>query len=78
MWKPLLDTWRREGSKVTKKIEMDLGKPEGDKAERNIIAGNVMLGLDIYERGHGHPLKIKRETQGPHSVMKATWGSLAV
>ena len=78
VWKPLLDTWRGEGSKVTKKVEMDLGKPKGDKAERNIIAGNVMLGLDIYERGKGHPLKIKRETQGPHSVMKATWGSLAV
>ena len=77
-WKPLLAKWREAGANRLKKIEMDLGKPRGEKAERNIMAGNVMVGLDLYDRGLGHTLKIKREKQGPHSVMKATWGSLAI
>lgn len=73
-WRPLLTKWREQGEKRAKKIDIDMGKGEG----RNLINGNAMLGLHLYEQGRGSKLKIKKEQQGPHQVMKATWGSLAV
>ena len=34
------------------------------REDRNIISKNVMSGLDIWESGKGHKVKVKEELQG--------------
>jgi len=70
-WKPLLAKWREMGSPSGKQLEIDVGKGEG----RSKMGGNTLLGLDLYEKGKGCKLKTETTQQGPHSVMKAYWGS---
>ena len=70
-WKPLLAKWREMDEPRGYQLEIDVGKGEG----RSKMGGNTLLGLDLYEKGKGCKLKTKKTQQGPHSVMKAYWGS---
>ena len=73
-WMPLLTEWRKQGKAFEKKQVKCLDVHESE--DRNIIAKNVMAGLDIWESGKGQTVKWKAEMQGGKETVKATWGSL--
>ena len=73
-WMPLLTEWRKQGKAFEKKQVKCLDVHE--REDRNIIAKNVMAGLDIWESGKGHPVEVKESLQGGKEAVKAIWGSL--
>ena len=85
-WRGLLEAWDALGRPPDKRLtSIDIaslrrgGTPPlnaeaGTEAERNTIAGNVLVMLDMWANDRGYSVRVKTETLAGKPATKAVWG----